>query len=187
MHAPSLVVLAAPPTVAVVRNIKADQLDAPTPCRDWNVGTLINHLLFWGPALEAAAWKDLVEPVPVENGSDWADRLEEGYGRLVAAWSAPAAWEGTTRLGGPMELPASMIGGMVLGELIVHGWDLARATGQQPDWNDDLLEFVLREVAATAEQGREMGVYGDAVPVPDSAPVLARVLGLTGRDPAWRP
>ena len=186
MQETSLIALAVPPTVAVVRGVKPDQLDAPTPCRDWTVGALINHLLFWGPSLVAAARKDVVEPVAVENGGDWADRLEAHFDRLTAAWSAPAAWAGTTRLGGPMELPASMIGGMVLGEVIVHGWDLARATGQRPDWDERLLEFVHREVAMTAEQGREMGVYGDAGAGAGGRHVLHRMLGLTGRDPNWR-
>jgi uncharacterized protein (TIGR03086 family) len=86
-----------------------------------------------------------------------------------------------------MELPAPMIGGMVLAEVVVHGWDLARATGQHPVWPGELLAAVLDEVAKTAAQGREMGVYGPEVKVPDDAPVLDRILGLTGRDPNLRP
>jgi uncharacterized protein (TIGR03086 family) len=76
---------------------------------------------------------------------------------------------------------------MVLGEFVVHGWDLARATGHDVTWDDTVLEFALEWLVQTAEQGRAMGVYGAAVPVPENAPVLDRLLGLTGRDPQWTP
>jgi uncharacterized protein (TIGR03086 family) len=174
----SLIGSAVPPTVAVVRGVKPDQLDAPTPCREWTVRQLLDHLLEWGPALVAAGRK--AEPATAGAGD-----LEAIYDDLVAAWSDPAAWQGTTRVGGPQELPATMIGGMVLAEVVVHGWDLARATGQDVAWDPALLEVVHREIAATAETGRGMGVYGPPVPVPDDRPVLARALGLTGRDPDW--
>ncbi len=88
-------------------------------------------------------------------------------------------------MGSPMELPAPMIGGMVLGEFVVHGWDLARATGQEPEWDDEVLSFVYRELEMTAEQGREMGVYANRVAVPDTASLLDKLLGMTGRDPLW--
>lgn len=179
MH--ELIAFAVAPTLAVVRGIRPDHLDAPTPCRDWTVRQLVDHLLEWGPALVAAAGKDEVTPVPVSGGSP-AD-LEPHFAALVTAWSDPAAWEGATRLGGPMELPAPMIGGMVLAEVVVHGWDLAVATGQHPTWPANLLAAVHDEVAKTAEQGREMGVYGPAVEVSDDASLLDRILGLTGRKP----
>jgi len=182
MQESSLVALAVPPTLAVVQAIRTDQFDAPTPCHDWTVRQLVDHQLEWGPALVAAARKELVPPGRIEGAG-----LEEHFAALAEAWSDPAAWTGVTRLGGPTELPAAMIGGMVLGEVVVHGWDLAVATGQHPEWPADLLDFVHEEVAKTAEQGREMGVYGPAVAVPDSAPPLDRILGMTGRDPNWRP
>jgi len=187
----TLVARAAQPTVAIIRNIKADQFDAATPCSEYDVRKLINHLLFWGPSLEAAARKEQVAPPAAgERDVSVADRdapglLEAQLDRLVAAWGRPEAWEGATQLGSPTPLPAPMIGGMVLGEFVVHGWDLARATGQEAGWDDEVLQLVHREVAKTAEQGREMGVYGERVPVPDTASVLARTLGLTGRDPNW--
>jgi uncharacterized protein (TIGR03086 family) len=176
----SLIGSAVPPTVAVVRGVKPDQLDAPTPCREWTVRQVLDHLLEWGPALVAAGRK--AEPATAGAGD-----LEAIYDDLVAAWSDPAAWQGTTRVGGPQELPAAMIGGMVLGEVVIHGWDLARATGQDVDWDPGLLEVVHREIVATAEMGRGMGIYGPPVPVPDDRPILARTLGLTGRDPDWTP
>jgi uncharacterized protein (TIGR03086 family) len=172
-----LVGLAVAPTIAVVRAIKPDQFDAPTPCRDWTVRALVDHLAEWAPALAAAGRKS--DPAPA--GGD----LEARYDDLVAAWSSPAAWQGTTRVGGPQELPAAMIGGMVLAEVVVHGWDLARATGQTADWDPGLLDTVHREIAATAEMGRGMGLYGPPVPVAGSRSALDRALGLTGRDPDW--
>jgi len=77
----------------------------------------------------------------------------------------------------------------VLDELVVHGWDLARATGQpfQPD------DAHLAEIEATVRQlrgdndGAIPGLFGPAVTVADDAPALNRVLGLTGRDPSWSP
>ncbi len=191
MPGPSLLRIAAPPTLDVVRRIEPDQLAAPTPCGDWDVRTLVDHLLFWAPALEAAAGKEPVAVPTVGEGesppadADRVRRLEVRLGRLVEAWGRPEAWEGTTALGDPTPLPAPMIGGMVLGEFVVHGWDLARATGQEVVWDDAVLEFALEWLGQTAEQGRTMGVYGPAVPVPGDAPVLDRVLGLTGRNPHW--
>jgi uncharacterized protein (TIGR03086 family) len=84
-----------------------------------------------------------------------------------------------------MEMPASLVGGMVVGEMVIHGWDLGRGTGHDPGWDDDLLIYLYEEVAKNAEYGRQIGVYGPEVPVPAGSSPLDRVLGLTGRDPAW--
>lgn len=189
----TLVASAAAPLRSTVRAVRNDQLNAPTPCTEFDVRRLLQHLLFWGPLLEAAATDAPAAPVAETEerveaaGGDWPGAVEAQIDRTVAAWSDPAAWEGTTRLGGPDPMPSPLIGGMVLTELVVHGWDLARATGRQPQWDAEVAEFVHREVERTAEQGREMGVYGPPVSVPANAPVLDRALGLTGRDPGWAP
>lgn len=95
---------------------------------------------------------------------DWADELERHAQRTAEAWSDPQAWIGLTAMGSPMELPAPLIGAMVLGEFVVHGWDLARSTGQDPVWDDDLLEYLYVEVAKTAEQGARWGCTGRRSP-----------------------
>ena len=64
-------------------------------------------------------------------------------------------------------------------------WDLAVATGQLLELPADLLAHLHDTMFAGVEQGREMGLYGPEVAVPAYAPVLNRILGLTGRDPAW--
>lgn len=187
----SVVAPAAAPITEMVRRIDADRLRLPTPCPDYDVRALLHHLLFWGPVLESAARKaPTAPPGAVETDidlvtGDWPAALDALFGRMVAAWSDPAAWEGTTSMGGPGELPAGMVGGMAVGELVVHGWDLGRALDLRPAWDADVLEFLHGEVVATAEMGRQMGVYGPEVPVSPTAPTLDRLLGATGRDPHW--
>jgi uncharacterized protein (TIGR03086 family) len=188
-----LMARAATALLDVVRGIGSDQLTAGTPCADRDVRALLNHLLFWAPSLAGAARKEQVAPPAADEpavnltAEDWAGSLEEHVGRVAAAWAEPGAWQGSTQLGGPPELPAPLIGGMAMGELVVHGWDLARATGQQLVVDDAVAERLLIEVGATAGQGRDIGVYGPEVAVPASAPAFDRGLGLTGRDPSWRP
>jgi uncharacterized protein (TIGR03086 family) len=173
---------AAAPMSAIVRAIREDQLGAPTPCQEWDVRGLVDHLLMWGPPLIGAAHKKTVPPA--EGDGPWRERLLAQIDQLAKAWSEPAAWDGTAHVGGPTPLPAATVGGMALGELVVHGWDLARATGQHPSWDEDVLAFVYKEVERTAEQGRAMSVYADPVPVPANAPTLDRLLALTGRTPS---
>jgi len=179
---------AAEAMAAIVRTITPDQLTSPTPCPEFDVRGLVGHLLRWGPSL-AGAGRKVVVPPP-ESGvdltaGDWRGDLLAHLDDLVSAWAPPAAWEGDTRVVGPTATPARLIGGMVVTELTVHAWDLAAATGQSPSLDDELLAYLHDEVAGGAEQARQMGFYGPEVPVPADAPTLDRVLGLTGRDPAW--
>ncbi|MFS0698757.1 TIGR03086 family metal-binding protein [Cellulomonas sp. 179-A 4D5 NHS] len=190
MSNPDLLARAAEPLLRLVPTVSADQLGGPTPCSAWDVRALVDHLLRWAPALEAAgrrttapAHHDQIDDLPP---GAWADELAARVRRTVDAWSRPDAWEGSTALDG-FTLPASVVGGMLVGELVVHGWDLARATGHEPGWDDDVLTYLHGEVAYSARTGREMGVYGPERTVPGSATVLDRTLALTGRDPAWSP
>jgi uncharacterized protein (TIGR03086 family) len=175
----------------ILRDVTPDQFEAPTPCADYDVRRLINHLLFWGPSLEGAARKQSVPPAGQSEadvdltGSDGAGALQAHVDGLVDAWSLPGAWDGLTWMGGPTRMPAALVGGMVVGELVVHGWDLARATGRPFTVDDDLLGYLRDEVAKIAEEGRAMGVFGPEVTVPATAPLLDQVLALTGRDPHW--
>ncbi|GEA89987.1 TIGR03086 family metal-binding protein [Cellulomonas cellasea] len=190
MSNPDLLARAAEPLLRLVPTVPADRLGAPTPCSAWDVRALVEHLLLWAPALEAAGRK-AAAPAASATVADlppggWADELVARVRRAVDAWSRPDAWEGDTALDG-YTLPAGVVGGMLVGELVVHGWDLARATGHRVDWDDDVLTYLHGEVAYSAQTGREMGVYGPERTVPASASVLDRTLALTGRDPAWIP
>lgn len=169
----------------VVAAVPDDLLAAPTPCADLDVRGLVAHLLTWGPALVGAAHGEQVPPADVTVGDGWRADLAAHVDALTAGWSDAGAWEGDTHMGGPDALPASVVGAMVVGELVVHGWDLARAVGADPTWDDALLADLLAATAAMAPMGREMGIYGPEVAVDADAPVLDRLLAVTGRDPAW--
>jgi uncharacterized protein (TIGR03086 family) len=182
---------AATSAAAVARNVKPDQLAAPTPCPDWDVRTLVNHLMFWSHRSELAARKEqapaddpITEQTDFTTDGEWPETLAHQLDKAAVAWSDPGATEGDTGLAGG-SMPARMIAMMMVGELVVHGWDLARATGQTIETDPTTVETVHEMTVAMGDQGREMGAFGPAVEVPDSAPLLDRVLGLSGRDPQW--
>lgn len=182
---------AAAAVVEVARNVAPDQLDQQTPCPDWDVRALVNHLMFWSAfRSELAARKQsapaddpLTEQTDFTSG-DWAETFASQLDKAVAAWGEPGATEGDTGLAGG-SMPARLIGTMMIGELVMHGWDLARATGQELATDPAVLAAAHEMVATLGPQGREMGAFGGEVVVPESAPPLDRVLGLSGRDPNW--
>jgi uncharacterized protein (TIGR03086 family) len=121
--------------------------------------------------------------------TDWRERLPRQLADLAAAWRDPAAWDGETEVAGA-RLPATVMGVVAADEVLVHGWDLAVATGQPYRADPEVAAAVLHQVTMLTQPGMEdlrNGQFGPVVPVPDDAPVLDRILGLTGRDPGWRP
>jgi uncharacterized protein (TIGR03086 family) len=172
-----------------------DSMEAPTPCPDLPLGALIDHVGGFAKVFAASARKELGE-LTAQPPDPRADNLEPGWrARMVAdlsaladAWDAPDAWEGMTQAGG-QELPGAMAGRIALDELVVHGWDVAQATGQRFDCE----AVTLGEVAATVQQVRNgndgdiPGLFGPVVAVADDADALEKVLSLTGRDAGWSP
>ena len=92
-----------------------------------------------------------------------------------------------TRAGG-VDLTGADAGLFALDEVVVHSWDLATATGQPFTCPTDLLGALFRflSVFVAANPNGVPGLFGPPVPVPESADLLDQVVGLTGRDPAWR-
>ncbi|MBE1500326.1 uncharacterized protein (TIGR03086 family) [Amycolatopsis lexingtonensis] len=165
------------------------ELTAPTPCAGYDVRGLLNHLLYWGPWLLAAGRREEPPPAGAEAeaalvGDDWRAALEKQTETLVDVFGTPSAWTGATALG-TARLPASVVGAMVLGEFVLHGWDLARASGQELTCAPGAATAVYESAVLMGEQARSMGVYGPEVAVPADAPALDRALGASGRDPSW--
>lgn len=176
----------------LVAGVPDDLLDAPTPCPDYRLGALIDHVGGFAVAFTAAARKDVQasgrrSPGGSELGSDWRERIPRDLGALAGAWRDPSAWSGMTRIAG-LDLPGEVTGLFALDELVIHGWDVARASGQpyepDPASVEVLAEFVGQFCGPGMEQQRS-GLFGPEVEVPDDAPLFDRVLGMTGRDPGW--
>ncbi|MFI6821371.1 TIGR03086 family metal-binding protein [Micromonospora sp. NPDC050187] len=179
-----LLTAAAPETVAVVRGISDDQLDLPTPCREYAVRDLLGHLfqvVVNFQELAARRPADWSEQPDLLTG-DWRDRFGVETERVIGAWSEPSALEGVSP---GMGMPQEVVGGMLLLDLTVHGWDLARSTGQPYQADPAVVAELLGLVARLAPTARERGVFGAVVEPADTGDDLARLLGLTGRDPAW--
>ncbi|MFE8914667.1 TIGR03086 family metal-binding protein [Streptomyces globisporus] len=170
----------------VVRGIDDGQLAARTPCAEYDVRALLNHLFLVVVNFQALAAREDVDfgREPEFVTGDWRGRFGDETARLVKAWSVPGVEEGTT---GQMGLPARTVGLMVLGDLTVHAWDLARATGTDFVPEPSVLDEVGPGLAAMAPQAREMKVFGEPFPVPESATAFERLLAVTGRDPGWTP
>jgi uncharacterized protein (TIGR03086 family) len=171
-----------------------DQLTAPTPCERSTLGDLVDHVDGLSRAFTAAATKDLgpvTSAVPAPDGArlgaDWRTRIPAQLDALAAAWADPSAWQGTTQAG-VVTLPAEVAGRIALDEVVLHGWDIARASGQPFDCDPRslraCLEFLTGMYPADQLERRE-GIFGPVVEVPGDAPLVDRVVGFSGRDPAW--
>lgn len=174
----------------VVAGIRDDQLGDPTPCAGTPVGGLLAHLAGLAAAFRAAAEKTPLagqaSTSPEDLPPDWRTRIPAELDRLAAAWRQPPAWAGTAEAGG-VSMPAPVAAAVALDEVLVHGWDLAVATGQRYAADPASIEACTGFAAQAAAEAPVPGLFGPPVPVPDGAPPLHRLLGLTGRDPAWRP
>jgi len=180
----------------LVRSVRDEQLGDPTPCPDYTVADLLDHIGGLALAFTCAARKEDVPGGgdPSGDGSrleqGWRDRISTQLGELGKAWLEPAAYDGMT-MAGPIEMPAEIAALVALDEVTVHAWDLAAATGQEYAADPAAVEaangfassFEPPEDGAAADGG----LFGPPVPVPADAPALHRLLGATGRDPHWSP
>jgi len=176
----------------VVTRIPADQdMTAPTPCTEWDLRTLLNHTILWTAysAEQRAYGKSVAEDLMNKDfaaNPDFANDYEEQLAGAIKAWSDPAAWDRELGVMGS-STKAADVAAMLIAETVLHGWDIARATGQQYRSDENLATDVLKTVQAQGELFRKYEGFADIVNVPDTAPTLDRALALSGRDPSWRP
>ena len=178
----------------LVANVKDDALDRPTPCPAYWLGDLIEHVGGLALAFAAAgrkersAYTEMGGPGDASRlGADWRERIPRDLTALAQTWAEPGAWTGMTRIAGD-DSPAGVVGLVLADELAVHGWDVARATGQayacEPDILAAALKFLQMFASPEAPAGPEVA-FGPARILLDEAPLLDRVVGMAGRDPGW--
>ncbi|MFC7533087.1 TIGR03086 family metal-binding protein [Actinoplanes sp. GCM10030250] len=177
---------AAPVVTGVVRGVRDDQLDEPTPCTEFQVRDLLNHLLQVTRNFEALAHR---KDVDWTAGSDrlsgeWREEIAGDLAALSSAWADPQALDGVSP---GMGLPQRTVGQMLVADLVVHSWDLATATGQAYEVDPALLAATGEFLDVMGETGRKMGAFGPEVAAPEGADRFGVLLAKTGRDPGWKP
>jgi uncharacterized protein (TIGR03086 family) len=183
-------------TAGLLASIPDSALGDPTPCAKYTLGDMLHHLDGLALAFTWAATKD---PKTAQSASGpsgdaalledgWRERIPERLDALARAWQDPSAWQGMTAAGG-VDLPGEVAGLVALDEVVVHGWDIARAAGLPYEASPEEVEACLAFVSQTSpsDDPDEGGLFGPPVPVPDDAPLLDRLIGRTGRDPSWTP
>jgi uncharacterized protein (TIGR03086 family) len=173
----------------LVEAVPDGMLGQPTPCERYTVGDLVDHIGGAALAFTGAATKRPLEGGPSGDagnlGDDWRTRIPGHVVALAEAWGDPDAWTGITRAGG-VDLPAEVAGVVALDELVIHGWDLAKATNTPAGYDGSELEGLYGMMQHFRSRGIE-GLFGPPVSVSDDAPLLDRIVGLAGRDPGWEP
>ncbi|WP_083662806.1 TIGR03086 family metal-binding protein [Mycobacterium sp. IS-2888] len=166
--------------VAVVEAVAPDRLTWPTPCSEWTVQDLIDHLAGGAEYLLAAATG--AEPVPAEGaaGTDYRMRVA----RVLSALELPGALERVCISPLGFDWPvADAVAGTFM-DVLIHTWDLARATGQ-----DERLDARLVEACSAMflpempRRGREAGIVGPEVVLGEGASAQDRLLAAMGRTP----
>lgn len=180
----------------LVHGVRDDQLEAPTPCPEYSLGDLLEHVHGLALAFRMAAEKR-IPPGGASNPpgdarrlpEDWRQTIRERLDALVAAWAQEDAWEGTTHIAG-FDAPAPAVASTAVNELVVHGWDVARASDQTLQLDEASVGPCLSFAEVLSGPAGELmrgSAFGPAVPVASDAPPLDRILGANGRDPGWAP
>jgi uncharacterized protein (TIGR03086 family) len=154
------------------------KLDAPTPCEEWNVATLLNHMLdtqryFLG----AARGEDASPPSPNPPeliGDDPIADFDAARSEMVSAYRAPGVIEKT----GPSL-------GIAFSDQLLHGWDLAKATAQDATMPEGLPDAAFDMIHGRFTEDQRKGVFKPEVKLAADAPAQDKLLAYTGRDPSW--
>lgn len=172
-------------TGGVVTGISREQLDVPTPCTEWSVCDLLNHLIWQYEGIAAAA---AGEALPEDQDYTAEDHVAAYYAASVRtrdAFSAPGALEKKFEM--PWgETPGQMLLGLAIADTAVHGCDLAKATGHELQLDDDIAEAVHGMTTGMLQPRGSFpreGSFADEIEVPDDAPMRDKMLAYLGRRP----
>lgn len=155
---------------------------APAPVPGWTARDVVGHLVDWFPGFLAGGGITLPTGTPVADDpvAAWAHQAGAVQALIEArgdeSFTHPFA--GTHRL-------ADAVDRFYTADVFMHSWDLATASGQAHDLDEDFAATMLEGMQPIEEMLRSSGQYGEAVPVPADAHVVDRLMGFIGRDPSW--
>jgi uncharacterized protein (TIGR03086 family) len=172
-------------TGRVVDAIRPDDLSKPTPCTQWDLRTLLNHVVgvtkYFGSVADGNGDRSLMAAEHL--GDDPAADFHAAADATLAAWSKPGKLEASYALFAG-EVPGQVPVTIATADAFVHGWDMAKAIGATLDADPALCEalhgFLRGFVSDPARRG---DAFAPEVPVPDDAPAIDRLVGFLGRTP----
>ena len=176
-------------TEQIVEAIQGDQFALPTPCSEWDVRALINHLLgtfalgpalLGGPPLEMELRPGGLPPIDLAGDDPLKAYRTHAQTLLGTARADDLDRVRPTPLG---EVPGSRVIGFVTLDAFVHGWDLARATGQRVEFDPDLAAEMLEFAHQNVGDAVRGTVIGPEVAIPADAPTIDRLAAYLGRTP----
>src|SRR5579871_6217841 len=172
-------------TSAHLDEVRADQWQNATPCTEWNVRDIANHILgenLW--AAELLQGKTIAEVGSRLDGDVAGDDPAAAYRASVraatAACTTPGAMDATCHLSFG-DYAGSEYAGQLLLDTLVHGWDIARATGHDTRLDSALVDACLPIAEQLTTQFRSAGVFGENLPVSPDADPQTRLLAMMGR------
>jgi uncharacterized protein (TIGR03086 family) len=176
----------------IVAGVGTDQWELPSPCSDWTVRGVVNHLVGGNRLFarilggeELPAREELIAASRTDRlGDDPVAAYRESASELLAAFRADGVLERmfTVPAG---TVPGRAAVGLRIVEALVHGWDVAQATGQRADFPEEIvqsaLEFTRAQLARLPAAPPGRGPFAPPQPVDDDAPALDRLAALLGR------
>jgi uncharacterized protein (TIGR03086 family) len=169
--------------------VSADQWTAPTPCDEWDVRALVNHVvgeLLWMPPLLAG--QTVADVGDRFDGDVLGDNPHATFTEAAvgarAAVGEPGALESTVHLSFG-DFPGSDYVAQIVSDLTVHAWDLSKAVGADDRLGQNLVEFVEGFLLPQVDAWRSAGAFGPAADPGPNPDAQANLLAQTGRSPGW--
>ncbi len=169
---------AASDAVSMVERVRPEQRVAPTPCAEWDVETLVTHMVGGTVYLGAALGMEAEAATAGDGGS------RDAVARCVEALHAPGALERRCMSPAGFEWSVAEATAGTAMDQLVHTWDLAVALGAERQLDPELVDaIVVMFLPRMPQIGRQAGIVGPEVVVADDASQQDRLLGAMGRHP----
>ncbi len=174
-----------------LREVTAQDWELPTPCPEWNVAALVNHVLLGTRmsihVLEGMPREEVISYLDddlLSGSTDPVASFVELADEMVAGFSGPGGLDGIVAHPAG-DFPRQMFAGFRVTDGAVHAWDLARARGADESLGTELLQFLWDDAQPKREMLAATGMFGDSASgaVGDDAPLQVRYLDLVGRRP----
>jgi uncharacterized protein (TIGR03086 family) len=171
----------------VIAGVGADQADRPTPCPDYDVAALRDHIVGWIQVFDAGSNERAFEgdAMGYRCGADPEAEFRASAAGVVAGWREHGLDRPVRVISG--EMPGEMVFNMTLMEYLTHGWDLAVATAQVPPYTGEEAAEILARAERTlpAEMRGDGTPFGPPISIGSEAPPLDRFIAFMGREPQF--